>query len=183
MSPLDLFLDFPPSSLSPSFLSFLLLSSSSLLSQVDPNHATAHGVVGAIIAVLRPDLVAKCNGETVVFNGAEECEDRSRHISSLLMGKKMLVHGCGAVGSVVARELWAMGAEVMTIDAAPERAEIKGCKNISKDATGKEWWKLDVDAIVPCSASGELLLFVSSCSQVLLFCVSFFVFVGSVMTP
>jgi len=122
--------------------------------KVDPNHATAHGVVGAIIAVLRPDLVAKCNGETVVFNGAEECEDRSRHISSLLMGKKMLVHGCGAVGSVVARELWAMGAEVMTIDAAPERAEIKGCKNISKDATGKEWWKLDVDAIVPCSASG-----------------------------
>ena len=38
--------------------------------QVDPNHATAHGVVGAVLAVLRTDLAEQCDGGAVVFNGA-----------------------------------------------------------------------------------------------------------------
>jgi len=121
---------------------------------VDPNHATAHGVVGGVIAVLRPDLAKNDDGEFCIFNKGNVDESKSRAISTLLEGKTCLVHGTGAVGSVVASELAAMGATVYTIDSVAAKAEIAGCKNITGKPEAEAWWTLKVDAIVPCSASG-----------------------------
>jgi len=121
---------------------------------VDPNHATAHGVVGGVIAVLRPDLASNDDGEFCIFNKGNQDEVKSRTISTLLDGKTCLVHGSGAVGSVVASELSAMGATVYTIDSVAAKADIAGCKNITGKPEAEFWWKLKVDAIVPCSASG-----------------------------
>ena len=68
-------------------------------------------------------------------------------------GKKLLVHGCGGVGAYVAAELVELGAaSVKTVDMTKEKADIAGCVNVS----GEEWWKHDVDALVPCSSSGLL---------------------------
>lgn len=94
---------------------------------VNPNDTTAFGVVGAVEAVL-----------------------------DNVQGKTLLVHGCGAVGGTVARELIRSGAKVYTIDANPEKADIFGAINISKGADKyiEEWWKLELDALVPCSISG-----------------------------
>jgi leucine dehydrogenase len=122
--------------------------------KVDPNHATAHGVVGGVIAVLRPDLAKNDDGEFCIFNKGNMDEAKSRAIATLLEGKTCLVHGSGAVGSVVASELAAMGATVYTLDTVVAKADIVGCKNISGRPEAKEWWRLEVDAIVPCSSSG-----------------------------
>jgi len=90
--------------------------------RVCPNATTAHGVVGAVEAVF----------------------------DFKLQGRKILVHGCGGVGSVVAQQLRDAGAQVHTIDALESRAAIDGCEPHAPDAAvlSMEW-----DAIVPCSAS------------------------------
>mmetsp|Transcript_19913 Transcript_19913/g.60411 ORF Transcript_19913/g.60411 Transcript_19913/m.60411 type:complete len:479 (-) Transcript_19913:2148-3584(-) len=89
-----------------------------------PNTATAYGVFGAVEATL---------GGSVA-------------------GKRLLVHGCGGVGSVVARLLVEHGAaHIATLDTLPERADLAGCANVSHEP---EWWAAGYDAIVPCSASG-----------------------------
>jgi len=119
--------------------------------RVDPNHATAHGVVGAIMAMLRPDIAADCSGTHAVFNS--DCEI-GKDIGGVMKGRRMLVHGCGAVGSVVAQELAAMGAEVLTMDAVKARADVRGCTNITGTPLEKQWWTLQLDALVPCSKSG-----------------------------
>lgn len=90
--------------------------------EVCPNTTTAHGVVGAIEAAFEHDV----------------------------RGKRFLVHGCGAVGSVVAAELRDAGARVMAIDLNPERAKIEGVEALSPSSN---WWETECDAIVPCSTS------------------------------
>lgn len=91
-----------------------------------PNTATAFGVFGAIEAAMGGNVA----------------------------GKRLLVHGCGGVGSVVARLLVQHGAEhVATVDTIPERAALDGCVNVSAET---EWWAGDYNAIVPCSYSGLL---------------------------
>jgi leucine dehydrogenase len=62
-----------------------------------------------------------------------------------------LVHGCGAVGRVVARELIARGWRVTTIDLDPRRAAIAGARSLDARAA---WWREPVDVLLPCSASG-----------------------------
>lgn len=89
---------------------------------VCPNSTTAHGVVGAVEAA---------------FGHA-------------LRGKRFLVHGCGAVGSVVAAELRDAGAHVLTLDIDLKRAAIDGVEALPADAA---WWDVECDAVVPCSAS------------------------------
>ena len=91
-----------------------------------PNTATGYGVFGAVQAIL---------GGSVA-------------------GKSLLVHGCGGVGSVVARLLVEHGAaSVKTYDVLAERADIAGCTNVS---ASEAWWSNEVDCLVPCSASGLL---------------------------
>ena len=103
---------------------------------VDPNAATAHGVVGALIAAVGSGADPKTDAEAV------------------FRGRRALVHGCGAVGAVVAAELAAMGAEVFTLDIDAERAAVPGCKNISGTPEADAWWTMPLDVIVPCSKSG-----------------------------
>ena len=91
-----------------------------------PNTATAFGVFGAVEACLGGDVA----------------------------GKRLLVHGCGGVGSVVAKLLIEHGAaQVQTVDVDHGRADIAGCVNKS---SAEEWWTQEVDCIVPCSSSGLL---------------------------
>jgi leucine dehydrogenase len=70
-------------------------------------------------------------------------------------GKTMLVHGCGGVGSVVARKLVDSGANVLTFDIDVERANLPGCTNISAEAQDT-WHQYECDGLVPCSASHTL---------------------------
>lgn len=70
-------------------------------------------------------------------------------------GKTMLIHGCGGVGSVVARLLRDSGANVLTFDIDPERANLPGCTNISADSQDT-WFQQQCDGLVPCSASHTL---------------------------
>jgi len=89
-----------------------------------PNTATAHGVFGAVEACLGGDVA----------------------------GKRLLVHGCGGVGSVVAKLLVEYGAaQVQTVDVDHGRADIAGCVNVS---SAEAWWTHKVDCVVPCSSSG-----------------------------
>ena len=91
-----------------------------------PNTATAFGVFGAVEACLGGDVA----------------------------GKSLLVHGCGGVGSVVAKLFIEHGAaKVQTVDVDHGRADIAGCVNMS---SAEEWWTHEVDCIVPCSSSGLL---------------------------
>ncbi|KAJ1624276.1 FAD dependent oxidoreductase-domain-containing protein [Pavlovales sp. CCMP2436] len=87
-----------------------------------PNTTTAHGVVGAVEAAFDHNL----------------------------RGRRFIVHGCGAVGSVVAAELRDAGAVVMTLDIDPARAAIDGVEPLSLEDA---WWTVPCDAIVPCSSS------------------------------
>ena len=73
--------------------------------------------------------------------------------ADLLRGKRLLVHGCGAVGRVVAEETARLGATVYTVDRIASRADLAGCINLSGTAAGATWWTADVDALVPCAAS------------------------------
>ena len=75
-----------------------------------------------------------------------------------IAGRRLLVHGCGNVGATVAAECVARGAaEVLTIDALPARADIPGCVNVTeRDGRDFAWWAEELDALVPCSASGLL---------------------------
>ncbi|MFC1430221.1 hypothetical protein ACEZDB_06040 [Streptacidiphilus sp. N1-3] len=88
-------------------------------SSVEPNSATAHGVLGAIEAWAR---------------GA-------------VAGLRVLVHGTGKVGGVLAGALAAAGAIVLTCDTAPGAADLPGCRAVL------DWAAEEVDLLVPCSVS------------------------------
>ena len=94
---------------------------------VCPNTITGYGVFGAVEAAFDFDV----------------------------SGRTLLVHGCGGVGSVVAGLLRDSGANVLTFDINPERANLPGCTNISAEAQDT-WFQYDCDGLVPCSASHTL---------------------------
>lgn len=87
----------------------------------DASAATGHGVVGSLRA----------------------CRERWDV-------RRVLVHGTGAVGRVVAERLVGLGLEVFTVDRDPRRAAVPGCTPVQLHA----WAEVDVDALVPCSCSG-----------------------------
>ncbi|MFM7642923.1 MAG: Glu/Leu/Phe/Val dehydrogenase dimerization domain-containing protein [Cyanobium sp.] len=64
-----------------------------------------------------------------------------------------LVHGCGAVGGVVARELIARGWRVFSVDLDPARSAIPGARPLDPHSP---WWSTQVDVLLPCSSSGLL---------------------------
>ncbi|MDX3852424.1 hypothetical protein [Streptomyces sp. AK02-01A] len=86
---------------------------------VEPSTATAFGVLGAVEAWARGSVA----------------------------GLRVLVHGTGKVGSVLAGELAAAGATVLTCDTDPRAAEVPGCRPVA------DWSGQRVDVLVPCSVS------------------------------
>lgn len=88
-------------------------------SAVEPNAATAYGVLGAIEAWARGPVA----------------------------GLRVLVHGTGKVGGVLARKLAPAGATVLTCDIDPVAAAVPGCRPVH------DWTAEDVDLLVPCSVS------------------------------
>ena len=97
-------------------------------SNVDASAATAHGTLGAVEAVLGAELTHAQPG-------------------------RALVHGCGAVGSTVARTLVAHDWTVFTVDLDHRRALIRGATPLPK---GCPWWEIQLDLLLPCSISGLL---------------------------
>ena len=95
-------------------------------SPVDASAATAHGTLGALEAILKADL---------------------RHASP----GRALVHGCGAVGGIVARTLVNHGWSVFTVDLNRDRAAIPGATPLPDSFP---WWELKLDLLLPCSISG-----------------------------
>lgn len=93
----------------------------------DPNAATAHGVYAATVTA------------------AEE-------ILGGIVGRTVLVKGCGKVGGALARLLLAAGAIVLTYDIFPEAADIKGCINVSCEP--EHWIDVECDIFCPCSTTG-----------------------------
>jgi len=111
--------------------------------ELNPNEATAHGVLGALQSVAD----AKYGG---------------------LKNTRFVVHGCGNVGSVVARELVAAGAKVSVCDNSPGRSStITGATDISEAvmALGSNDWSAALpvhDIFVPCSMSQIITTAVST---------------------
>lgn len=62
-----------------------------------------------------------------------------------------LVHGCGAVGGVVARSLVEAGWRVWTVDRDGRRAALPGARPLDPEGA---WWRQEVDVLLPCSESG-----------------------------
>jgi len=62
---------------------------------------------------------------------------------------RILVHGCGAVGSRCARDL-AQAYQVYTLDLESERADIPSCTNVSEHP---DWREIPIDLLVLVSAS------------------------------
>ena len=98
-------------------------------SDIDASTATAYGVIGALDA----------------YQKSLKNQNSKQ--------KTALVHGCGAVGHVVAELLIEMSWKVLTVDIDPVKSHIDGAEAI--DATS-EWWNEDFDVLVPCSISGLL---------------------------
>tara|TARA_B100000579_G_scaffold435949_1_gene460550 strand:- start:4455 stop:5516 length:1062 start_codon:yes stop_codon:yes gene_type:complete len=99
-------------------------------SDIDASTATAYGVIGALDAYQK-----KC------------LNSQKRKV------KTALVHGCGAVGSVVTKLLLKMSWRVLTVDIDPVKSHIDGA--IAIDPTSK-WWNENFDVLIPCSISGLL---------------------------
>ena len=98
-------------------------------SDIDASTATAYGVIGALDAYQR----------SLRFKSSQE--------------KIALVHGCGAVGHVVAKLLIEMSWKVLTVDLDPVKSQIEGAFTLDAKS---EWWKEDFDVLIPCSISGLL---------------------------
>ncbi|MFF1957426.1 hypothetical protein ACFVWX_10590 [Streptomyces sp. NPDC058220] len=88
-------------------------------SAFEPHTATAFGVLGAVEAWARGPVA----------------------------GLRVLVHGTGKVGGVLARELATAGATVLTCDIAPGVADLPGCRPV------EDWAEREVDVLVPCSVN------------------------------
>ncbi|TCD57656.1 glutamate dehydrogenase [Synechococcus sp. BS56D] len=95
-------------------------------SPVDASAATAHGTLGAVEAVLEAELVDATPG-------------------------RALVHGCGAVGGTVARQLVEHGWTVFTVDLDRGRSGFPGATPLPERCP---WWELKLDLLLPCSVSG-----------------------------
>ena len=94
-------------------------------SEVDASTATAKGVVGA-------------------FESFYKCFP-----SDLSNG--VLVHGCGAVGKIVASELVRKGFKTYVVDKDVSKTNIEGTISLGDDAN---WYKNKFDVLFPCSISG-----------------------------
>lgn len=111
--------------------------------ELNPNDATAHGLLGALKSVA----------------DARYCG---------LKNTRFVVHGCGNVGNVVARELVAAGAQVSVCDNSPGRAAtITGATDISEAvmALASDDWSAALpahDIFVPCSMSQIITTAVST---------------------
>ena len=95
-------------------------------SSVDASKATAKGVIGA-------------------FNAYQKCcypYDYSNGV---------LVHGCGAVGKLVAEELVELGHKTFVVDKDISKTNIPGTISLGNDAN---WYKRNFDVLFPCSISG-----------------------------
>ncbi|MEU3062837.1 hypothetical protein [Streptomyces subrutilus] len=88
-------------------------------SRAEPHASTAAGVRGAVEAWARGPVA----------------------------GMRVLVHGAGKVGAVLAAELAAAGAGVLVHDRDPAAAEVPGCTAV------RDWTGAEVDVFVPCSVS------------------------------
>ncbi len=93
-------------------------------SRVDASAATAKGVIGAF-----------------------EAFQKSFHFD---LSKGALVHGCGAVGKIVASELVNKGIKTFVVDQDIEKTNIPGTTSLGDD---KKWYKRDFDVLFPCSIS------------------------------
>ena len=98
-------------------------------SDIDASTATAYGVIGALDA----------------YQKSLKSQKRKQ--------KTALVHGCGAVGRVVAELLIEMSWKVLTVDMDPVKSHIDGA--LALDASS-EWWNENFDVLIPCSISGLL---------------------------
>jgi leucine dehydrogenase len=98
---------------------------SSLGSNVNTSTATAFGVYGSIMAAMQ-------------YEGAPTPQT-------------ILLHGCGKVGTEIAKKLIADGHQVLCFDVNPDAANIHGAHNISGNA---DWYKVPLDYLVLCSKSG-----------------------------
>lgn len=88
-------------------------------SAVEPQTATAFGVLGAVEAWARGPVA----------------------------GLRVLVHGAGKVGAVLAAELAAAGASVLVHDRDPAAENVPGCRPV------RDWPGAEVDVFLPCSVS------------------------------
>jgi leucine dehydrogenase len=69
-----------------------------------------------------------------------------------LAGRSVLVHGAGAVGAVLARELREAGARVLVSDVDGARAAATGCETIPTERA----LETEVDVYSPCAVGGTL---------------------------
>lgn len=96
-------------------------------SEVDTNVATAAGAFAAIV--------------------------RTQEHLGLPSNCRVLVQGCGKVGSGVAKRLVNIGATVYTYDIVRERADIPGCTNVSDV---EDWAGIEMDIFSPNAISGVI---------------------------
>lgn len=97
-------------------------------SSVNTSTATAYGVYGSLIAVMR-------------------------HENKTNTSCRFLIHGTGKIGSVIADQLIKQGHTVYTFDANKESANIDGAINISGKS---DWYQVSCDYMVLCSKSGVI---------------------------
>ena len=94
-------------------------------SKVDASKATAMGVIGA-------------------FESFQRCFPSD-------FPNGVLVHGCGAVGGVVASELVKRGVKTFVVDIDIKKTDIAGTISLGNT---KNWYEQTFDVILPCSISG-----------------------------
>lgn len=94
-------------------------------SQVDASTTTAKGVIGAFEAFQKSFNYDLSNGA--------------------------LVHGCGAVGKIVASELALLGIKTFVVDKDVEKTIIPGTISLGND---RKWYQRRFDLLFPCSVSG-----------------------------
>jgi len=94
-------------------------------STVDTNKATADGTYAAVV--------------------------RTAEMLKLPKDFKVFIQGSGKVGAFLAKSLVEYGATVYTSDIAAERADIKGCTNVSNM---EDWADLEMDIFSPCATAG-----------------------------
>jgi len=92
-------------------------------SAINPNETTAAGVYGTILGTVGQEALSQ---------------------------QRFLVHGIGKVGFALAQRLQQQGARILSYDINADQAQHPQFENVS---TCAEWWALDFDVLVLCSAS------------------------------
>lgn len=97
-------------------------------SSVNTSTATAYGVYGSLAAVMQ-------------------------HENKTSIPSRILIHGTGKIGSVIAEQLIQQGHTVYTFDANKKSADIEGAINISDTL---DWHHVQCDYLLLCSKSGVI---------------------------